>query len=117
MEEEPRAGETIARPLFPPNRIRYAAAGELYDEMTEKRDDLSTKVIEAFRYEFRKSGIVSYLDMQRQNMLRHVCPVDGCDYELIDIPLRNPKDPDQVLPYYCKFHGEVMEPEGNHPLA
>lgn len=102
------SGASIQNTLYPPPKIRVAASERLFDELSEMLFDLRDKLIRAYNHEYQSSLVTSYLDRNESMKRAFVCTHEECDHEIFEIPMENPSTK-EVLPYYCQYHGTVME--------
>ena len=97
-----------------PPLVRRLVAPKIFEFLLfESKGDLPDKLYEAYLEAFKNSEKVeSYLDKDRYDRVTFKCP--KCDYSIREKPRFAG---DKELPFYCKFHGTIMEAEAALPLS
>lgn len=107
--------DNISNPLYPPPRIRISASQSLFDDLMGMDKDLRNTLVAAYKEEFPRSIVYSYLDAKKSMKRDFICTTAECEYTFRDIPM---VVKGKSIPFYCKYHATEMEivPEQNHPL-
>lgn len=81
-------------------RIRKVVARELASIMWSGMRPISDKLLEFYQSQII-GKVESSFDMENQNKVRFVCPLDGCtNYEFLE--------PKEGVPYFCKYDGTLL---------
>lgn len=103
----------LTDPLMPPDETRRLAALKVFDFISgEGKTQLSSRLYEAYTAKVDPHGVVkSSLTDPNNPQVKFVCTTPDCQNDLIDHPLYEPGTKN-IMPFFCKIHGTVMEPKG-----